>query len=271
MNVMEKVYWGRLMIKRNPKQEGSNLWDCKPQIGPCPNNCNQCFYNRPNAFYIPIARPIIPTREEVGSGIVRLNCGHDSNIQRDLVVQTAKCYDHFFFNTSIPQFVFPGPVVFTANPKEEDFLWMPEELGCSLHNIMFVRFRVSASNLDLIKTGVEKWAIEYHIPVVLTFMAYYDHEPSGVEHLGHADEGHRLKDRSEFGKIAYIWKKRHINSYYCATYAFQTFVLKKMKNIGGRLVTMCGTLDSTFCRDCRNCETYYWQTLKHMKEIGYGK
>ena len=107
------------MTKRNPKQEGTPFFDCIPQIGPCPIGCNQCFYNRPGAYYVPIDQPHIPTPEEVGDGIVRMNCGNDSNNQRDRVVETAKQYQRYFFNTSIPRFDFPGPVVLTANPKEE--------------------------------------------------------------------------------------------------------------------------------------------------------
>jgi hypothetical protein len=108
------------MAKRNPKQEGSNLFDCRPQVGVCPNNCNQCFYNRPNAFYNNIDQPSIPSPEKVDTGIVRMNCGHDSNIERDLVIETSKQYKEVFFNTSIPNLDFPGPVVLTANPKEEE-------------------------------------------------------------------------------------------------------------------------------------------------------
>ena len=66
---------------RNPKQEGTPFWDCIPQTGPCPMQCNQCFYNRPGAYYVPIDKPHVPTPEEVGDGIVRMNCGHDCNNQ----------------------------------------------------------------------------------------------------------------------------------------------------------------------------------------------
>ena len=63
----------------NPKFEGSGIIDCKPQKGLCPLDCNQCFYNRPNAFYVDPEQPIMPTLEEVGEQIVRINSGHDSN------------------------------------------------------------------------------------------------------------------------------------------------------------------------------------------------
>ena len=56
------------MTKRNPKQEGTNIFDCKPQTGKCPLNCNQCFYNREGAFYVDIHKPHMPSVEEVGEG-----------------------------------------------------------------------------------------------------------------------------------------------------------------------------------------------------------
>lgn len=258
-------------MKRNPKQEGSNLFDCRPQVGPCPNGCSQCFYNRSNAFYNDINQPSIPSPEEVGDGIVRMNCGHDSNIERELVIETAKQYKHFFFNTSIPKLDFPGPVVLTANSNEENRptppQWMIEVKGQDLRNLMFVRFRVSPTNLDFIERATEEWTQE-GIPVVLTFMAYYDEAPPGTKLVNHPDDpmSYELEDKSEFKGIAYRWQKRHINSYYCATEQFMQYVIVRMKQIGGRLVTRCGTSKSRYCKDCRNCETYYYQTMKHLEE-----
>jgi len=89
------------VIVQNPKMEGSNIWDCRPQVGKCPNDCNQCFYNREGAFYCDINEPYIPDPEQVGDGIVRFNSGHDSNLQRDLVIEVSKRYKKCFFNTSI--------------------------------------------------------------------------------------------------------------------------------------------------------------------------
>lgn len=225
------------MTIRNPKQEGSCLFDCKPQSGICPLQCNQCFYNRPGAFYVDINQPHFPTLEEVGDGIVRVNCGHDSNIERDKVIKETDIYKHRFFNTSIPRFDFPAPVVFTANPREEKQAW---RISIPL-NVMFIRLRVSSTNLDIIDEDISYYTAQ-HIPIVLTFMAYYENPP---------DEEN------------YEWKVRHINSYWCAKREFIVKVVNMFK--GNRLVDMCGTLDSNYCRDCRNCETYYWQTLKRMK------
>jgi len=231
------------MSERNPKQEGSNLYDCRVQTGPCPNGCNQCFYNRPGAYYEDIEKPHWPTTDPncFKDHIVRMNCGHDSNIERDKVISAAKQYKNVFFNTSIPLFDFPGPVVFTANPKEVS----PVVCIQPPDNLMFVRLRAASLNLGYIHDAV-CWYMSYRIPTVLTFMAYYDGDPPD--------------------KTNYIWKKRHINSYWCPTPEFMRKTLWSMQKIGGRLVTMCGTPDSPWCRDCRNCETYYWQTRRYMEE-----
>lgn len=230
------------MTTRNPKQVGSNVYDCKPQVGKCPLNCNQCFYNRPDAFYVDIDKPHMPTVEEVGNGIMRVNCGHDSNIERQKVIKETEIYKHRFFNTSIPKFDFPAPVVYTANPKEG----LPAKLlRDPPPNLMFVRLRVSATNLRHVYYATGHYA-ERGVPVVLTFMAYYDKEPKT--------------------KTKYEWKKRHINSYWCAKREFIQYVVETAKWDCGRLVSLCGGLDSQWCRNCRNCETYYWQTIKHMNE-----
>lgn len=237
------------MVIPNPKQAGTCLFDCIPQEGKCPIGCNQCFFNRPDAFYTPT--PSVPTPEEVGDGIVRMNCGHDSNIQREKVIETALRYEHFFFNTSIPRFNFPGPVVLTANPKEEEPAWVPA-FECQVpNNLMFVRLRVSATNLRLIDQAVRSWTLG-SVPVVLTFMAYYDHEPEvNEEEVG--------LPKSE----CYQWKVRHINSYWCATPAFMRAVLQRYSL--NRLVSMCGSIEVPYCRNCRNCESYYIQTTKRMR------
>jgi len=232
------------MIK-NPKQEGSNMLDCKPQVGLCKLNCNQCFYNRPGAFYIDVNKSFGPTIKEAKGKIVRINCGHDSNIEKELVSSATRKYTEKFYNTSIPNFVFPAPVVFTANRLEETGYSKPQKEVPD--NLMFIRIRVSSTNLEIIDSAVKEWT-DAKVPVVLTFMAYYTEEPKNPEN--------------------YVYKIRNINPYWCVTNDFIRSVLKREKAIGGRLVTICGILDSdkSKCKDCRNCETYYWQTLKHMKE-----
>lgn len=234
-----------MVTTRNPKQEGSNIYDCKPQTGPCPMGCNQCFYNREGAFYVDIHKPHMPTLEELGDGIMRVNSGHDSNIEREKVIAETAIYKKRFFNTSIPKFDFPAPVVWTANPKEEEPVPILEHIP---HNLMFIRLRVSSTNYKHVEYAKSYYTLG-KIPVVLTFMAYYDKEPENIE--------------------KYVWKKRHINSYWCPTREFMREVLYELKKSGRRLVSLCSDLDAYQCSACRNCETYYYQTIKHMKEVGF--
>ena len=131
----------------------------------------------------------------------------------------------------------------TFNRDEEKLPPMRWLDGGTPKNLMFIRLRVSDTNLDLIDAQVRRLC--RHAPIVLTFMAYYTDSPRAQE--------------------LYTWRKRDLNSYWCATPGFMQSVLKREKAIGGRMVTMCTGLKSTRCVDCRNCETYYWQTLKRMR------
>jgi hypothetical protein len=243
------------MTRRNPKLEGTPIFDCIPQKGSCPIGCSQCFFNRPGAYYIPLGQlPVVPTPEEVGDGIVRMNCGNDSNNQRDLVIATAQQYRNFFFNTSVPALDFPGPVVLTANQQEESPAWCPIWADQVPLNVMFIRLRVSGTNLEHIDAAVRHWTTG-GLPVVLTFMAYYDRKPTvSVEvqnDIGGPDE-------------CYEWRVRHINSYYCPTKLFMRYVMSRYRD--NRLVSMCGSIESSYCRACRNCETHYLQAMKRLRD-----
>ena len=61
-----------MLLPSNPKLEGSGIIDAIPQCGPCPNNCPECFYNR-EEFFTDKTRPYLPTVDEVGDRIVRMN------------------------------------------------------------------------------------------------------------------------------------------------------------------------------------------------------
>lgn len=220
------------MNKENAKLKGSVFLECIPQVGHCPQYCNQCYYNRN-----PNTEPQIPEPDD--SKIVRMNTGFDSNIQRDLVIETAKRYKHVFFNTSIPRFDFPGPVVFTANPQEEQ----PVTYINLSNNIMFVRLRVSSTNLNHVQDAVQ-WITAQRVPVVLTFMSYYT--VNADFHL-------------------YEWTVRHVNTCWCPRKFFIKSVLYEYRN--NRLVTYCGD----YCKDCRNCEIYYLQRLNHARVSQLGE
>lgn len=247
------------MTKRNPKQVGSNLYSCRPQTGSCPIGCNQCFYNRPDAYYNDIHEPNVPDVDEVGSGIVRVNTGHDSNLDKDYVIECASQYKNYFFNTSISNFDFPGPVVFTANKCEEERQRSSRPPTIIPPNLMFVRLRASASNLGSLHDLVMEWTLA-DVPVVITFMAYYE-KPALNYVLKHSHAFY-----AGINKL-YEYKTRHINSYYCPT---REMMIRTMKSLGverNRLLTMCGTFDSNYCKDCRNCETYYWITKKRLNAV----
>lgn len=239
------------MTKRNPKLKNTRLFDCIPQSGLCPLNCNQCFFNRPNAFFVDINQPHMPSPEEVGDNIVRVNSGNDSNNQRDFVIAATKHYKHRFFNTSLPKFDFPAPVVFTANPREEERPYIPENVGAPI-NLMFVRLRVSSTNINLVSDAAYAWT-DADVQVVLTFMRYYDKKPDMQQAvIQYGLDPERI----------YIWKQHIINAYWCPTHEFIKETMSLFKN--NRLVSLCGSLESSFCKDCLNCETYYWQALKRM-------
>jgi len=227
--------------ENNPKLVGTKLFDCIPQTGKCPINCNQCFFNHAGFFVDVSVNPHMPPIESVGEdGIVRVNTGNDSNINREYVIQRTKQYKNKFYNTSIPSFGFDAPFVFTANRKEEE---LPTIVTKAQPGLMFVRLRVSPTNLDKIDMGVEAWT-KLGVPVVLTFMRYYDENlqlPAGYE-----------------------WKKHILNSAWCATPDFIDDVMARYSN--NRLVSMCGSKNSSYCKDCLNCETYYHQAVKRMRK-----
>lgn len=205
----------------NIKMAGNQVVECCPQVGLCPLNCFECWHNRN-----PNTEPIIPEPDD--SKIIRMNSRHDSNIQKELVLATAKRYKDVFFNTSLPKFDFPGPVVWTANPNEE--VGIPERRLPS--NIMFVRLRTSSTNRRYIRRAID-WITAQNIPVVLTFMSYYRAFPPN--------------------SAAYDWKIRHENKYWVPKESFIKVTMTWFKN--NPLVFRCGD----WCKDCRNCESLYWR------------
>jgi len=244
----------------NPKQEGTDLWSCRSQTGLCPNKCNQCYYNRPGAYYCDVNEPQLPDPDIVGDGIVRVNAGHDSNIERELAIEQASRYKNYFFNTSIPNFDFPAPVVYTANREEElpprSHSYPPNIVPA---NLMFVRLRVSASNLDKMLSLITSWVLA-DVPVVLTFMAYYeDEELECVKRFSHP----------YLSTVDTLYEKKvHVkNTYWCATEQMKRAVCEILQVGRNRLLSMCGTITSSRCKDCMNCVSHYWITKRRMDTI----
>ena len=219
----------------NPKLAGSNLIDCIPQTGECPVGCAECFYNG-GRFYRTLDEPLIPTQEEAQGKIVRMNSGHDSNIEREKVIGIAQNYEHFLFNTAIPRFDFPGPVVFTCNGKR------PLLVDNCPSNIMFVRVRMNAWGLTA-QDWIVKHYLERDVPIVLTFMRYYSQE--GIRRPHH-----------------YMLTKSILNDYWQPKPDSKAFILARYEGTG---VRVCGTTVSPFCVDCRNCELLYWEAMRRME------
>ncbi len=232
-------------MKHNPKQIGSPLFDCIPQAGPCPNDCSQCFYN--HGFYLPIHRGHFPRLSEVGDGIVRVNSGHDSNFEREWVILSTERYPKRFFNTSIPEFSFPDPIVFTANPQEEHKV--PNHLRNipknQLDRLMFVRLRVSSTNVSLVANAAEQWG-EAGVPVLLTFMRYFE------------EEAFEKQNKDE-----YVQRKHINNSYWCPTDHFMRAALRFVSTFNSK-IEMCGAPRSSLCKDCLRCAKYYYKAKGRM-------
>ena len=235
------------MKKRNPKQVGSMLYDCVPQHGPCPNACNQCYYNE--CFYAG-HEPLIPEPRDVAGGIVRMNSGHDSNLEKPLVLETAKLYKDVFFNTSIPKLNFPGPVVLTANPDEETDDYILPSSG-QYSNLMFIRLRLSATNVDTMLNVARIWT-EVGVPVVLTLMRY------------------RTLDDIPQGYYTSYENVLHIeHNWWVPTLDFWLTVTSRSDFQINRLIQTCGSYESSMCCDCGLCECYYRITKKRLLENGY--
>ena len=220
-------------MKKNPKLEGSELVDVIPQTGKCPMKCLECFYNE--GFFRTLDEPLIVTDEEAKGKIVRVNTGHDSNINKKLVIEITKIYQHKFYNTSIPNFDFPGPVVFTCNSRDTDFTFFKVE---DVSNVMFVRIRVDTWNLASVVDPAVAHYTKKGIPVVLTFMRY--------------------KNKDNVKKPNDYYLKKHIqNSYWLIKAKAWRRIMDRYK--GNDLVFSCGTPQSSLCKDCQNCVKLYWR------------
>ena len=249
----------------NPKLMDSGIIDCKPQQGFCPQECPECFFNRLKdktaASWLPDPEaPLIPDPDEVNAKglLVRFNSIHDSNINGELVFRTSLDYDHLFYNTSLPQVVGGRPIVITVNPR--DFApphYTPAQFlePADRDEIMFVRVRVpddAQSHVPLWNLA-KAWA-SVRIPVVLTFVAYYTHQPNAF-----------------YGE--YERRTRHINDYWCCTPDRKNRIVSQFIHALGEqnscFIHTCGTTNSDYCKNCGNCKHFYNIAAKrlHIKEV----
>ncbi len=189
----------------------------------------------------------MPPAEETRGRIVRVNDGNDSNVRRDRVIDATQGYEHKFYNTAIPHDLegFPGPVVLTANPgaKTDTFAYL---LATIPRNLMFVRFRANTWNLPLCDEVVAHYT-ERDVPIVLTFMAYF-------ETADKIPPTH-LRD--------YEFRKRMLNSYWAIIHQAWCRVMDRYRC--NPLVHSCGTegvSGGSACRHCGNCLREYHATME---------
>jgi len=242
------------MYKENPKTQGSGIYTCIPQKGRCPNNCPDCFFQNGRSYLEPLDEnlPNIPPDEIIKTRIIRVNDGNDSNFERDKVVDCTRDFPHKFYNTAIHKDLgcFPGPVVLTINPGNmTDTNFNSADIGL-VDKLMFVRFRVNAWNLDICDKAVDYYS-NREIPIVLTFMAYYNETI-----------------KSEYEKY-YTYRKRTLNSYWAITTAAWEMIMSRYKY--NKWVYSCGKIEGelgiTSCRFCGNCIREYWAALERMNSF----
>ncbi|GEM_PF-853747 len=237
----------------NPKTRGSGIICCIPQIGICPMGCEDCFFQSGRSYLEPLEQnlPNMPDPDTVGDiSIVRVNDGNDSNNKQEAVILATEVYSRKFYNTSIPKNLekFDAPVVLTVNPGT-----LTDTAACMLHdipkNLMFVRFRANMWNQGICQ-DVVKWYSERSVPIVMTFMAYYNE-----------------KSIPEQWKDCYTYRKRTLNSYWAiTTSAWEVFMSRYKYN---KWVYSCGKIEGekgvTGCRFCGNCLREYFATLERLE------
>jgi len=244
-----------MTYKHNPKTAGSQVVCCVPQQGRCPVKCADCFY-QPNKetdesrAYLGPHYEDTPNLPPIGltiNRIVRINDVNDSNNKRPVVMEAAAKYTDKFFNTSIPTDLvgFEYPVVLTANPGSAEATdTRYHQIYPIPKNLMFVRARVNTWNLSLIDQIVRHYS-GYQVPIVLTFMAYYE-TPIPDSH-----------------KEFYSYRQRTLNSYWVIRPEVWDMVVARYRD--NSYVRTCGADATKFaCTECRNCENLYRLKIKEL-------
>jgi hypothetical protein len=240
-----------MMYIFNPKTQGSGIICAIPQKGRCPNGCEDCFFQSGRSYLEPLDEhlPNMPSYDEADRRIVRVNDGNDSNVNRNLVRSAVVGYDDYFFNTAVNKDLagFEDPVVLTLNPGNmTDTGW--HKVDPIPKNLMFVRIRTNTWNLETVVNPAIDYYTNNNVPVVLTFMAYYEEKP--------------------FMCDDYIYRKRTMNSYYAITTdAWERIMLPFRYN---KYVYSCGKIEgekgTSGCKYCGNCLREYYNTLERMRE-----
>lgn len=235
----------------NPKSKGSGVICAIPQTGRCPNNCEDCFFQSGRSYLEPLDEnlPNLPSLDQATGRIVRVNDGNDSNVYREETMAAVCGYPMKFYNTAIPRLDFDAPVVMTVNPGEMTDMTF-YDIYSPPKNLMFVRVRANLWNMDTVVRPAVEFYAEREIPIVLTFMAYYDDKPK------------------EMGfESSYIYRKRTMNSYHAITTDAWLKVMDEFRL--NRWVYSCGKVEGergiSGCRFCGNCLREYFATCERMR------
>ncbi len=250
---------GGFWAPENPKVLGSRITVCRPQPGPCPLGCKECYFND-GRYYEEVDVAHIPHPEWVRQEekIVRMNDGNDSAVNKHLVTGVATLYDDVFFNTSGPDINFPGPVVLTELARD-NALWLMDKRA--VQRLMFVRVLVCAWEMPHVDRVIRHYT-DNGIPVVLTFMRY-----------------HQIASIPMHYQLQYTRKKHVSNEYWDISRKAWDVCVARAKHASHDpdLVQTCGTPDSSACYQCGNCVRYYedWRekypvrVAENMKGSGY--
>lgn len=241
----------------NPKTKGSGIMCCIPQEGTCPHNCPECFFQSGRSYLEPLEEnlPNMPSKRDMMDRVLRVNDGNDSDNDREAVIDAVEAYPSKFYNTSFHEHLdeFDAPVVLTVNPAEytdESFAAIPD----IPKNLMFVRVRTNMWNVDDVVYPAVEYYTELEVPVVLTFMAYFE---EGLH------EGLRRR-------YDYVWRKRTTNSYFAITTEAWERTMARFKY--NPWVHSCGKIEGekgvTACRHCGNCLREYFATMERMRIEG---
>ena len=235
----------------NPKTKGSGIVCAIPQSGTCPNNCADCFFQSGRSYLEPLEEnlPNMPYTESLGR-VVRVNDGNDSNNFPYLVRDSVRFYAHKFYNTSTPKRFkfFRDPVVLTINPAEmTDKEW--HKVNIIPKNLMFVRIRTNMWNLETVVRPAIKYYTEKRVPIVLTFMAYYDTQVP------------------EKWQEYYIFEKRTLNAYWVLKTKFWKMIMDEFWE--NDMVYSCSKIEgekaSRSCARCGNCIREYFVTMERVR------
>mgnify|MGYP001569676411 CR=1 FL=1 len=247
----------------NPKCAQSGIVTCRPQADLCRLNCPNCYQHKPN-YYESLEWSNFPSPEEAAGKLVRVNDSNDSNNggvislpkghwlladhplyeygcfrpREALIALVADLYEHPFWNTSLPRFDFPGPVIFTANGRQPLYVDCPA-------NVMAVRIRCNSWEWSTLWTLANHYMAQ-GVPVLLTPMRYYD-----------------VQDIPQGERIHYQQRKHILNESWQLADNAQLDLRRKLAHVlGSRGVQllMCHGL----CKDCGNCEKLFWQCLDRM-------